>query len=228
MNRFVLKLLLATFMVFDHAYMFLPLSVGNYAHIITRFVSVGFAYLAVEGFLHTRDLRKYIGRMYLFAGIMQTGNMILNHFLRLRGVEVTNNIFLTLALGLSLLAAIKYLKKLPMKIAACAVIAALSFFAEGGYIVVPFMVLTYLFREKKTLQYLSYIILSALLYLLLFGFHAPEFLLMNCDFMFITVIPLLLLYNHEEGLRTTASKYFFYIFYPLHLWLIALIQFCAA
>ncbi len=228
MDRFKFKLLLVVFMIFDHVYMFLPPGIGNYAHIITRFVSVGFAYLAVEGFLYTRDAKKYIGRMYACAAVMFAGNSVLNHLFASRGVMVDNNIFLTLALGLSALAALKYVDNRVAKVLLGVVALAASFMVEGGYVVVPFMMLTYVFWDRPVPQYLSYLVLSGAVYLLLFGVGAPQFLLMNCDFMFITVIPLLMLYNHEEGIKTRASKYFFYVFYPLHLWLIALAQFVMA
>lgn len=47
MNRLEFKLLLTVFMVYDHVYMFLPAPIGSYAHILTRFVSAGFAYLYI-------------------------------------------------------------------------------------------------------------------------------------------------------------------------------------
>ena len=47
----------------------------------------------------------------------------------------------------------------------------------------------------------------------------------NSDWLFITVLPFISLYNGERGPATKWSKYFFYIFYPAHLWLITCIAY---
>lgn len=45
----------------------------------------------------------------------------------------------------------------------------------------------------------------------------------NSDWLLFTVLPFLSLYNGERGPNTPFSKYLFYVFYPAHLWIIALI-----
>lgn len=50
-------------------------------------------------------------------------------------------------------------------------------------------------------------------------------MLYNSDWLFITVLPFISLYNGERGPVTKWSKYFFYVFYPAHLWSIALIAY---
>ena len=50
-------------------------------------------------------------------------------------------------------------------------------------------------------------------------------LMFNSDFLFILVVPFILLYNGKRGINNKFSKYLFYIFYPLHLWIIAILQF---
>lgn len=48
-------------------------------------------------------------------------------------------------------------------------------------------------------------------------------LAINSEFMFPLVIPFLAMYDGTRGPKTAFSKYFFYVFYPLHLWIIGLI-----
>ena len=107
LNANQIKYLLAALMVLDH----LPHVPGLVPpvweaifHAVTRCVAAGFAYLAVEGFLHTRHLRRYQVRLWGAATIMAAGNWLLNSLLAERGVHISNNIFLTLALGVSVLA----------------------------------------------------------------------------------------------------------------------------
>ena len=45
----------------------------------------------------------------------------------------------------------------------------------------------------------------------------------NSDFLFITVLPVLSHYDGTRGPNTKGSKYFFYVFYPLHLWVIGIL-----
>ncbi|WP_461615534.1 TraX family protein [Clostridium sp. Marseille-QA1073] len=44
-----------------------------------------------------------------------------------------------------------------------------------------------------------------------------DMLMYNSDFLFITAVPFMLLYNGERGLNNKFSKYMFYVFYPLHM-----------
>ncbi|WP_374705328.1 hypothetical protein [Paenibacillus radicis (ex Gao et al. 2016)] len=49
--------------------------------------------------------------------------------------------------------------------------------------------------------------------------------MVNSDFLFITVIPFILLYNGERGLSNRFAKYLFSVFYPLHLWILKTAEF---
>ncbi|HEO6600500.1 TraX family protein [Streptococcus agalactiae] len=229
-NRNQFKIILLIFMVVDHIGILLPSEIAGWCHIVSRFVAVGFAYLAVEGFKYTKDLKMYIIRLYLAAGIMQIGNFILNPILQTRNVFVVNNIFLTLALGITALACIKHIRNTILKIISSAIIITIAFlFAEGGVVIVPFMILTYIFREKRKIQILSYLILGIALFLMVFsddsGMSLKDNLIVNNDFLFVTIIPFIFLYDHKKCDSSKLNKYFFYIFYPLHLWLIAFTKF---
>ena len=78
-------------------------SVGRYFHAMTRCVGVWFAYMAMEGFIHTRNLKNYLIRLWSWALIMFAGNSLLNALFASKGVMVTNNIFFTLAIGVTML-----------------------------------------------------------------------------------------------------------------------------
>ena len=141
MNRFQFKLFLATFMMLDHIDFLVSEEMGIWLHILTRFVAVGFAYLAVEGFFYTKDITKYLMRLYIAAGLMFLGNNLINFMLHKPQESLTNLI------------------------------------------------------------------------------------LLNPDFCFVTIIPLLFLYNGQQGLKNKFSQYFFYVFYPAHLWILAIMHY---
>ncbi|WP_373756208.1 TraX family protein [Streptococcus ferus] len=233
MNRFQFKLFLAAFMVLDHTDFLVSGDVGIWIHILTRFVAVGFAYLAVEGFFYTKNITKYILRLYLAAGLMFLGNSFINLILHNPQVVVSNNIFLTLALGVTMLWLCREIESKTIKIIMTVSVLLLGFiFTEGGDVVLPFMLITYLNFQNPLHRDLWYLALSAFLFIIIIGlpsFPSQEnlstLILLNPDFCFITIIPLLSLYNGQQGLKNKLSQYFFYIFYPAHLWILAVIHY---
>ena len=80
-NAFQLKLFMAFLMVFDHISQIpglVPDGWDGVLHALTRCVGVAFAFMAVEGFLHTRNRLAYNMRLFFWAALMQTGNRILD------------------------------------------------------------------------------------------------------------------------------------------------------
>ncbi|MDO5400543.1 MAG: TraX family protein [Eubacteriales bacterium] len=242
-NAFQIKLLMALLMVLDHLPhipgLVPPVWAGIF-HVLTRCVAVWFAYMAVEGFVHTHSRLRYNLRLFLWSGIMLLGNLLLNRLLGSRGIAVYNNIFLTLALGVLLLNLL-WGSRTPGRpwAAAARILGALAVslfglvFAEGALVLLPFMVITYGLREKPRLRNTLYFLWGGLL---LAASYVPyetveetvSMFLYNSDGMFFTVLPFLYLYNGQRGPNTRFSKYFFYVFYPAHLWLIAVIAYFAA
>lgn len=245
LNAFQLKIICVVLMVLDHIDAFVPLNVSMVAHVISRAVAPVFAYLVVEGLFHTRNLKKYNLRLWGWAIAMVAGNNILNALYSTRQVHVynnilMNNIFMTLACGLSMITFIDYGKRLEKsketrfkKIGfymLAVLVAIFGVFHEGGQVVLPFMLISYGFRENNKKQYISYGILSIVLLIMNFVDYGnlKDTLMMlafNSDFMFILALPLLRMYNGLRGPNTKFHKYFFYVFYPLHLWIIATLQY---
>ena len=237
LNANQIKYLLAALMVLDH----LPHVPGLVPpiweaifHAVTRCVAAGFAYLAVEGFLHSRNLRRYQVRLWGAAAIMAAGNWLLNSLLADRGVHISNNIFLTLALGVSVLALAfprqsltTQAKRLRWAGAGLLFLVGLLL-TEGGMVVLPFILITYCYRQRQGLRNLLYLGLALILFALSYSTYDSwqetlTMLLYNSDWLFISVLPLLALYNGQRGKQSAFHRYFFYVFYPLHLWLLALV-----
>lgn len=242
-DAFRIKLFMALLMVADHIYMIpgiVPVEMQSVLHLLTRCVSAWFAFAAVEGFIHTHSRAAYNIRLYVWAVIMHAGNTILNMLFQDKGVSVSNNIFLTLAAGVTVLGLIwmripesaepqkRAAARIAGYISAAAVYAAAAVFSEGGYLIIPFMVVTYGFRNRPALRNIIYAAMSAgLLYMNItalgqYGDIADkaDMLMFNSDWFFISVLPFIYMYNGERGRNDRFSKYFFYVFYPLHLWLI--------
>lgn len=240
LNGYQLKLSMALIMVLDHIDHipnFISSDLALIFHVITRCVGVWFAYMAVEGFTHTRSKPKYNLRLAIFAGIMFVGNKLLEYLFKSQEIMVNNNIFLTLAIAVAVLNIINLCNKIDKNIFKVAVIILaiiVSFvgiaFAEGGIVIIPFTIITYIFRKKVKLRNIIYILFAILLLIMSYNQYPTfkqtfEMLLFNGDFLFISVIPFIYMYNGERGKSTKFSKYFFYVFYPAHLWIIATIAY---
>lgn len=235
LDVFQIKVFALVLMLMDHLWFAFPQVFPIWFHPISRVVSPIFAFLLVEGFFHTRDRKKYNLRLWGWAAFMQLGDIAINILLKSKEVSVYNNIFLTLALGLTIISVIENSKskvganKL-MLITVSILLLPLSIFVEGGMAVIPFILITYLFRESDNKKIIGYVILSVILFKMSYVPYPTvketiEMLMFNSDFLLILAVPFILMYNGERGINNKFSKYLFYVFYPLHLWTLALIEF---
>lgn len=236
LNSFQIKIFLIALMLLDHVFFAFPGLMPSWVHAITRGVAPMFGYFLVEGYFRTRNKTKYGIRLLGFAVFMELGNMLINSTFASKGVKVNNNIFATLFVGFLAIAIFETakkgegLKKVLIRIGAVVVSFVGAIFTEGGFSVIPFILITYFFRGNIKKQIIGYLILG----LALFGMsYAPyptfketfDMLMFNSDFLEILAIPMILMYNGERGLNNNFSKYLFYVFYPLHLWVLASISF---
>ena len=240
-NAFQLKLFFMVLMVFDHLHHipgFLPPWWQEIFHVLTRCVGPFFAFMAVEGFLHTRNRFKYNARLFMWAGIMFAGNFGLNLLFQQESLVVYNNIFYTLAVGVLALNAWAFpVEKLKINRTFAKVIKVflallISIYAcvayEGSMSMIPFMLICYFLRDKVKLRNIVTILLCVFLFIINFDIlptmeQTIRLMMFNSDWLLFTVLPFLSFYNGERGPSNRFSKYLFYVFYPAHLWIIALI-----
>lgn len=187
--------------------------------VIGRFAFPIYCFLLVEGFQKTHDVKKYLGRMFLFALISEVP-----FDLALSGkawyIEY-QNVFFTLFLGLLVitglhlveqrLAGTETWRKLVrvgldavIIVAGCAL--ALILRTDYNFKGVMAIVVLYLFRNRKKAQVWAGVIV---------------FLLMD-GLEMIAALSFILIWFYN-GTRGKQNKYFFYFFYPIHLLLLWLI-----
>lgn len=169
-----------------------------------------FCFLLVEGFLHTRSVWKYAGRLGLFALISEVPFDLA--FYGTPFYPEYQNVFFTLLLGLAVLIGWRFITektarsfwvRLPLYILCFAAFAALAdaLFTDYGAKGVTAIAALYAFRSVKWRQVLAGSIA--------FVWELPA------PLAFLPVW----FYNGQRGLK---MKYFFYIFYPAHLYLLYL------
>lgn len=219
MSSFILKILAAISMFFDHfGYtLYSKFSSFNY---IGRLAFPIFAFQLSEGYLHTKSKKNYLFRLFLFALISQLPFMLFCSMFR-TGFYL--NIFFTLCIGILAIWGYEQLKEKSKGFGIFFVIC-FSFIADvthadygswGVWVIFLF----YLFKENKWLMNLSFIALVLLKYLpayLSTGFALPYLLLILSTCFSLCIINL---YNGKKG---PDSRYFLYTFYPLHVLLLYL------
>jgi len=168
-----------------------------------------YCFLLVEGFVHTKNIRRYALRLG-FLAILSEIPYDLARYNRLFDPEL-QNVYFTLAIGLCVLWAFKSLETLPPTQAPLKYLVAftgilLAHFLQTDYgaLGVLLIVVLYLFRTDRMRQS----IVGAVC--MLWDYTAPAAFLLTCG------------YNGERGRQ--LPKWFFYGFYPLHLLLLAMVR----
>lgn len=197
--------------------------------VIGRFAFPIYCYLIVEGFVHTRSVAKYAGRLFLFALISEVPFDLA--FQRSVFDMSYNNVFFTLLLGLLAIALIRAVNDRLVWRGESGVLAVLAVvlrcavdlavillcmtaaeellctdYGAGG---VAMIVLLYLLRRyPKTSFAIAVVLLSSM-----------------CGVIELAALLMLVPFAFYNGTRGRQIKYFFYVFYPAHL--LVLVGICA-
>lgn len=169
-----------------------------------------FCFLLVEGFLHTRDVKKYAFRLFLFSLISE---IPFDLAFNLKPLYMNyQNVFFTLFLGVIAMIGMDYVEqKMEQKRGICVILqivitilcmaAATILKTDYSAFGVFFIALLYVLRDKKIWQTI------AGCFAISFEITAP-----------LAFLPIWF-YNGKRGWN---MKYFFYLFYPVHLLLLYL------
>lgn len=170
-----------------------------------------FCFLLVEGFLHTKNSKKYALRLGLFALISEIPfDLAFNGSLLEASYQ---NVFFTLLIGLLVLIGLKYFEEtlpphfswLRFLVALTGILFAVFLRTDYDAFGIMLIVLLYEFRNLKTLRCIA----GAILMLFNSTTGCLAFLL-------------IWFYNGERGKQ--LPKYFFYLFYPAHLMVLFLVR----
>lgn len=228
-NGFVLKMIAILTMLTDHvgAVLF-PYQMSF--RIIGRIAFPIFVFLMVEGFYHTKNIRKYELRMLLFVFLSEIPFDLAFH--RTAFYFYSQNVFFTLFLGLLMLDLMSMMKKRGFFQSILGDILLIGFMVLAYVLMTDYdaggILLIYVFYRARERNLVKIIGLALISYFVI----GPA---MEC-FSLLAFIPILL-YNGQRGygisgrngggntaLAATTMKYAFYIFYPVHLLILHLID----
>ncbi len=169
-----------------------------------------YAFLIVEGYIHTKNVKKYLLRLGIFAFISEVPfDLAANS----KWFDPSyQNVFFTLFLGLLALVIIdRFVFHTALQVVLVAVLAvsAQLMHTDYRYIGVCLIVVLYIYRDRIPLKFTG-------------CFNAIIPFSSNIEFMACASLLPISLYNGRQG--RFKWKYFFYIFYPAHLLILAVIR----
>ena len=163
MTIFIIKIIACVTMVLDHIKYAIPETEGILTNYFGRLAFPLYAFLLTEGYVHTKDLKKYYYRMIIFAIISQIPFML---FRTLVGEWKMLNIMFTLLLGLI---AITVYDKEKRKYISIPIIILLIWMGkilkvDYGWYGVTTVILLYLLKNNKSFIPFSYLLLLIFYY----------------------------------------------------------------
>ncbi|MEG2258882.1 MAG: TraX family protein, partial [Oscillospiraceae bacterium] len=195
-----------------------------------------FAFQLVEGYFHTKSLKKYLLRMLAFAIIseipfdLMTAGTVFYPF--------HQNVIFTLLIGLLMIAGIEKVRQknrvlltiaAGTGIAAAACLAAAFGFVDYMWYGILTVLIFYVFRGFNgawIFQLIGLFLVNGVLFegieyaVSVFGL---SFFVQGQAFAVLALIPIWL-YNGKKGFDNKFAQYSFYVFYPLHMLILGLIM----
>ena len=233
----MLRTIAIVFMLSDHIWA-TTMSFGNWMTYIGRMAFPIFAFQIAEGFVHTKNLKKYILRLLGFA---IASELPFNLFYSSRWFNPYHqNVLFTLLLGLLAIKVIDGAKKsrTAKNIALSALWLLLIFlasvigFVDYGYLGVLTVVIFYLFRDfpfawlcQLAGMFLINVIFSEGLVFPV-EFFGRTFEIPSQSFAVFSLFPIWL-YKSRKGRSSKVMQYGFYAFYPVHMIVLYLIKYFA-
>ena len=207
LNTFTLKMIAIVSMLIDHiGYVLFP---GvTILRVIGRIAFPIFIYVLAEGFVYTRDVKKYLMRLGLFALLSEVP-----YDLATRGTILEfshQNVFFTLFLAVLVLHLMSQAQNIIIKygVVVAGLLLCRLLHTDYSSIGILLVVVFWLFRERKVEK----LLIIGLIFIGLTG---------GLQLYALLALPLIAFHNGEQGPK---MKTFFYLFYPAHLLILYLVH----
>lgn len=231
-NRNQLKYLFIIAMLVDHiAWAFVPTAsvLGQCMHFFGRLTGPGMAVLLAEGYQYTRNKLKYAVRLFLFALVswvpysLNSQGKVLYFGMDMFGVIWTLFLaFLTVWMWDKM--KVHKAVKVILVIIAC----LLSLLGDWCIFAVLWALYSFLYRDNPRKKWTAFGIVAAVEVGLSMGMNALGGVSPMRSFFQtgVVLVPLVMifLYNGKPGSRNAFHKWFFYVFYPLHILIIYFVK----
>lgn len=240
LNSNAIKVIAIIAMTIDHiAWMLFPGYSHHWLpillHIIGRITCPIMCYFIAEGYHHSRDLSRYTRRLFIFAFISHFAYIFFSeHYVDWRSFipfyygDILNqtSVMWPLAWGLVMLR-IADSKKIKESVKPLLIIAiCLITFPSDWSCIASLCILAFGTNRGNLKKQMLWMVLYVAMYAVVYFFAIDE-LYGVIQLAVILAIPVLMMYNGERGQNKKINnilKYGFYIYYPLHLFVIGWIQ----
>lgn len=231
-----LHLMAMAFMLCDHLWGTVVRG-SDWLTCIGRLAFPMFAFLLVEGYFHTKNLRKYMIRLFLFALLSEIPfNLAMGSRIF---YPIHQNILWCFLISLGLICwneKIKQTGKIGLRVLVGAasillgcvagLVLMLDYYHAGILTVLVF----YFFRQKKWWSYIGQFFCLWYINMEILGGYGYELHLLGRDWFLVrqglallALIPIWL-YQGRQGYHSKLLQYVYYGFYPLHLLILGLIK----
>ena len=234
-----LKYIAILAMTIDHitwVFVKTPTYLGQGLHFFGRLTIVTMSFLVVEGYIHTKSFKRYLTRLLLFAIVSQPIFFFYENVNHLNDIKLENilsfNVLFSLSFALASLKVFDSELNGALKFVVIILLCALSYYCDWCFFPIIFALVFYAMRDNKLKKALSFSIVAiftALFYIIRFSikYNVNLHTAFCYDAMMLGlllgILPILL-YNGKRGRGGKASKWFFYVYYPLHLLVLGLIK----
>ncbi|WP_086312816.1 hypothetical protein A5821_000368 [Enterococcus sp. 7F3_DIV0205] len=238
LNAFHLKIIAVTAMAVNHAGIIFSWShstntIGFFAisEFVGRFTFPIMAYLLVEGFHYTKNVRKYCMRLILFWLVsIYPFYLLHNPTYAFSITDMPNNIFFTLLMGLLMLIVYSRTSNKVMRVLTVLLFSILTILSDwsiiGVLIIWSFYINHNQIGKKRTMIGTFMLFETISLVGLFMNNAAPSWIAEAfSQFGFLAVLFLLVQYNGERGYSPKWVKWGFYWFYPIHLVVLELVRY---
>lgn len=235
-TSFSLHIMAMAFMLCDHLWgTVVP---GNdWLTCIGRLTFPIFAFMLVEGYFHTKNLKKYVLRLIIFAVISEIPfNLAIGGRIF---YPVHQNVLITFLISILLIHLNERARsrgKILLRILTAVATIILGFaagvlsFADYNHIGIFTVLVFYFFRGKKWWCYLGQLVCLIYINIEMLGGLVYEFSLFGNTISFhqqafalLALIPIWL-YRGKQGYHSKATQFINYAFYPLHLLILGIIR----
>lgn len=197
---------------------------------IGRFTFPIMAYLLVEGYHYTRNLKKYAGRLTIFWLIsIYPFYLLHNPDYAFSITDIPNNIFFTLLMGLIMLISYEKIKSPIGHFFIVILFMFLTILSDWNLLGIILIWAFYKFHNDKGIKITMFSFFAVFELIAIIGVFTATNLAGNIEEMFaalgfLVVGYLLLNYNGARGYSPNWVKWGFYIFYPMHLVVLEVIK----
>lgn len=233
----MLRVIAVLLMLSDHIWA-TYMSFGDWMTYIGRMAFPIFAFQIAEGFVHTKNVKKYILRLLGFAIVTE---IPFNLFYSSRTFNPYHqNVLFTLLLGLLAIVLIDKAKKdrsakniaKTVALLFLIVVASVIGFVDYGINGMLMVVMFYLFRDFPfawLAQLLGMVAINIIFFegqVIPFELFGKHFEIPTQGFAVFSLIPIWL-YGGRKGISNKVLQYAFYAFYPVHMLILYLIKYFA-